>query len=46
MYYFKALNGLSTKIIVQEDWAKYIVKNQEIIRGWLEYNMRYIVDRY
>ena len=39
MYYFSALNGLSTKIIVQEDWAKYIVKNQEIIRGWLEYNM-------
>lgn len=39
MYYFSALNGLSTKIIVQEDWAKYIIKNQEIIRGWLEYNM-------
>lgn len=37
MYYFSALNGLSTKISVQEDWAKYIRKNQEIIRGWLEY---------
>lgn len=46
MYYFSALNGLSTKIIVQEDWAKYIIKNQEIIRGWLEYNMiRYIQKR-
>lgn len=39
MYYFAALNGLSTKIVVQEDWAKYIIKNQEIIRGWIEYNM-------
>lgn len=39
MYYFTALNGLSTKIIVNDDWAEYINKNQEIIRGWLEYNM-------
>ena len=39
MYYFTALNGLSTKILIQKDWAKYIMKNQEIIRGWLEYNM-------
>ena len=46
LYYFSALNGLSTKIIVQEDWAEYIIKNQEIIRGWLEYNMiRYIQRR-
>ena len=39
MYYFTALNGLSTKIVIQEDWGRYIWKNQEIIRGWLEYNM-------
>lgn len=39
MYYFTALNGLKTKIIIQEDWAEYIIRNQEIIRGWLEYNM-------
>ena len=39
MYYFTALNGLSTSIIVNDDWANYINKNQEIIRGWLEYNM-------
>ena len=39
MYYFAALNGLSTVIKVQKDWARYIQKNQEIIRGWLEYNM-------
>ena len=39
MYYFTALNGLDTRIHVDEDWAKYIIKNQEIIRGWLENNM-------
>ena len=39
MYYFTSLSGLSTKIIVQEDWTNYIIKNQEIIRGWLEYKM-------
>lgn len=46
LYYFTALNGLSTKIIIQEDWIRYINKNQEIIRGWLEYNMiRYLQRR-
>lgn len=39
MYYFTALNGLDTQIIINKDWANYIIKNQEIIRGWLEYNM-------
>lgn len=39
IYYFEALNGLSTKIIVQSDWVQYIIKNQEIIKGWLEYKM-------
>ena len=28
MYYFNELNGLSTQIIVQEDWARYIQKIQ------------------
>jgi len=39
MYYFVSLEGLSTVIRIQEEWGKYIQKNQEIIRGWLEYNM-------
>lgn len=39
MYYFTALNGLSTAIEVDDDWANYIKRNQEIISGWLEYNM-------
>lgn len=33
MYYFTALNGLSTTIEVDDDWANYIYQNQEIIGG-------------
>jgi len=39
MYYFSSLNGLSTSITIDEDWANYIKRNQEIIKGWLELNM-------
>ena len=39
MYYFTELNGLSTAILIDKDWADYINRNQEIIKGWLEYNM-------
>ncbi|MCM1399176.1 MAG: HNH endonuclease [Clostridium sp.] len=39
MYYFEVLNGLQTIIRFSEEWASYIHKNQEIIKGWLQYNM-------
>ena len=45
IYYFSKLKGLATVIRVQEDWANYIQKNQEIIRGWLEYNMIQYLQR-
>ena len=46
LYYFGEADGLSTKITIQEDWARYIEKNQEIIKGWLEYKMiQYIQKR-
>lgn len=45
LYYFTALNGLQTKIMIQDDWAEYITRNQEIIRGWLEYNMILYLQR-
>lgn len=45
MYYFSELKGLSTYIIIKDDWANYIIKNQEIIRGWLEYNMIIYLQR-
>lgn len=39
MYYFDALNGMKTTIRVADEWYVYIHKNQEIIKGWLQYNM-------
>ena len=45
IYYINTLNGPQTTISVQEDWIRYIVKNQEIIKGWLEYNMILYLQR-
>ena len=46
IYHFVDRKGLSTQITIQKDWAEYIIRNQEIVRGWLEYHMiRYIQKR-
>lgn len=45
MYYFGALNGMKTTITMQADWIEYILKNQEIILGWLEYHMIHYLQR-
>ena len=39
LYYFTAFDGLHTAIIIQPEWQQYILKNQEIIKGWLQYNI-------
>ena len=44
MYYFERVNGkyhngLNTVISIEPDWALYIQKNLEIIKGWLQYHM-------
>lgn len=39
MYYFENLNGMQTTIRLNTEWFAYIYKNQEIIKGWLMYNM-------
>lgn len=39
MYYFETLNGMETTIRMNPVWIAYIHKNQEIIKGWLQYNM-------
>ncbi|MCH5345007.1 MAG: HNH endonuclease [Acetatifactor sp.] len=38
-YYFTAYSGLQTTIVIQPEWQQYIQKNQEIVRGWLQYNI-------
>ncbi len=39
IYYFDAINGLQTKIHIDPDWADYLKQNQEILRGWTQYNL-------
>ena len=38
IYYFEGLKGMYTKIHIEPKWVDYIHKNQEIIKGWLQYN--------
>lgn len=39
MYYFLAYSGLNTRICMEPAWMAYIHENQEILRGWIQYNM-------
>lgn len=45
MYYFQEINGIQSRIEVQEDWCEYILKNKEIIKGWIHYNMIIYLQR-
>lgn len=45
MYYFEGLNGLHTTIRLSSEWFMYIHKNQEIIKGWLQYHMIMYLQR-
>lgn len=45
MYYFTAFHGMNTAICIQPEWSAYILKNQEIIKGWLQYNMIIYLQR-
>lgn len=39
MYYFIHISGMQSVIGVTEKWKEYIIENQEILRGWICYNM-------
>ena len=45
MYYFDLLAGLQTRIHIDPDWAVYMKENQEILRGWIHYNMIIYLQR-
>jgi len=46
MYYFQAFSGLKTQIRVAPEWMDYLRENQEILRGWIQFNMiRYLQRR-
>ncbi|MGC4018466.1 MAG: HNH endonuclease domain-containing protein [Muricomes sp.] len=38
MYYFIQISGMQSVIEVTDSWRKYIIENQEILRGWIKYN--------
>ncbi len=39
IYKFGELEGLKTRILFDEEWIRYIFRNQVIIKGWLKYNL-------
>ncbi len=45
IYYFGSFHGLQTNIYIQDNWCCYIQENQEIIKGWLRYNMILYLQR-
>ena len=45
IYYFDAINGLRTKIHIMPEWAEYLIENQEILRGWIRYDMILYLQR-
>ena len=45
MYYFDVVSGLQTRIHIDSEWAVYLKENQEILRGWIQYNMILYLQR-
>jgi len=45
IYYFDTFSGLNTVIRVVPEWAEYLKENQEILRGWIQYNMILYLQR-
>ena len=45
MYYFLAFSGLNTRIHIVAEWMTYLQDNQEILRGWIQYNMILYLQR-
>jgi len=45
IYYFVSFSGLQTKIRITPEWEEYLQENQEILRGWIQYNMIVYLQR-
>ena len=39
MYYFSHISGLDTVVEITKPWHDYMTANQEILRGWIQFNM-------
>lgn len=45
MYYFVMMNGIESIIEMDSAWAEYLLRNIEIIRGWLELNLIHYLQK-
>lgn len=45
LYYFSELSGMNTTISVQPEWCEYIIRNQDILKGWIRYHMIIYLQR-
>ncbi len=45
MYYFLNFDGMNTCIRVVPDWVEYLTENQDILKGWVQYNMILYLQR-
>ncbi len=39
IYTFSKSNGMQTTILLNPNWCTYMIKHQEILQGWLNYNL-------
>lgn len=45
LYYYKSFNQLSTTIYINEEWIPYLIRNKEILKGWLQLNLIHYLQR-
>ena len=45
LYYYDAFGLLSTRIIINEDWVPYLLRNKEILKGWMQLNLIHYLQR-
>lgn len=45
LYYYERFAQLDTKIVINEMWVPYLLKNREILRGWLQLNLIHYLQR-
>lgn len=44
IYYFIGMNGLKTTIEISEQWVEYLIRNREILTGWLQLNLIHYLE--
>ena len=45
LYYYEAYQQLSTRIYINESWIPYLLRNKEILEGWMRLQLIYYLQR-